>query len=65
MLKATPRNTGAAGIGINQYNKEVQYQNSTAPIPPTYAELGLDKKTAKLDKVKVIEAHATPGNTLP
>lgn len=43
MLKEMPKNTGAAGIGSNQY--EVRLQTSTAP---KLSDLGLDKKTSKL-----------------
>ena len=40
MLKATPRNEGAKGIGTSAVPKE----NHT----PTLAQLGLDKKTSSL-----------------
>lgn len=40
MLKATPKNTGAMGIGTSA----VPIENRT----PTYADIGLDKKVASL-----------------
>lgn len=43
MLKETERAKGAKGKGINQYTKEVQFPDVTAPVP-TLSSLGLTKR---------------------
>jgi len=43
ILDSMEKNTGAQGLGVNQYS-EVRLQDETTP--PTYAELGIDKVDA-------------------
>jgi len=44
ILQSMEKNTGAMGIGSNQF--EVRLQPTTAP--PTYSDLGIDKRDAHI-----------------
>ena len=64
MVKDMPKNKGAAGNPGGQGAFIVRYQNDTTQIP-TYAELGLDKKTATQILIKALITGPGPESSEP
>ena len=64
MVKDMPKNKGAAGNPGGQGAFIVRYQNDTTQIP-TYAELGLDKKTATQILIKRLINRSGPETGKP